>query len=263
MRTEAASRRRILALARAEAVLLRRSPLALFTALALPIVLTLPFLASMPEGPDLGYGATLVILMTVTSLLLVVYYNLVTAMVARREDRVLKRLRAGELTDTEILLGTATPAVALATGQILVAVAAAVVTLDLGPPTNALLVVAAVLGGCGVFVLLAAASTALTNTVETAQVTTAPVLFVPLMLSGLVIPFDALPEPVARVAEVMPLTPVVDLLRLGLGGTTRAGDVVGPAASFAPAAGPLLVLACWLLVGGWAARRWFRWEPRR
>lgn len=263
MKTAAPGRRRILALARAEAVLLRRSPLALFTALALPIALTFPFLTSLPQGPDLGYGARLVILMTVSTLLLVVYYNLVTAMVARREERVLKRLRAGELTDAEILFGTAAPAVALATGQILVTAAAAVVALDLGPPTNALLVVTAVFGGCGVFMLLAAVSTALTSTVEAAQLTTAPVLVVPLMLSGLAIPFDAMPGPIARLAEVMPLTPVVDLLRLGLIGTTRAGDVVGPAASFAPAAGPLLVLAGWLLVGGWATRRWFRWEPRR
>jgi ABC-2 type transport system permease protein len=114
-----------------------------------------------------------------------------------------------------------------------------------------------------VFVLLAAASTALTPTVEMAQVTTTPVLVVPALLSGLFFPLDQLPEPLSRLGQVLPLSPVVDLLRLGLTGTTADGASVGVAASFGPAVVPALVLAAWVDAGVWATRRWFRWEPRR
>jgi ABC-2 type transport system permease protein len=56
---------------------------------------------------------------------------------------------------------------------------------------------------------------------------------------------------------------VVDLLRLGLTGTTTQGASLDLAGSFGPAAAPLLVLAGWVAVGGWATRRFLRWEPRR
>jgi len=59
------------------------------------------------------------------ALLSAVYCNLVTALVARREQLVLKRLRTGESTDPEILTGTAAPAIAIAWAQIAVAAVAA------------------------------------------------------------------------------------------------------------------------------------------
>ena len=77
-------------------------------------------------------------------------------------------------------------------------------------------------------------------------------------------PLAMLPEPLRWVAEALPLTPVVELMRLGLTGTTAGGGHhLGLAASFGAAAAPVLVLAAWTIAGAWAARRWFRWEPRR
>ena len=61
----------------------------------------------------------------------------------------------------------------------------------------------------------------------------------------------------------MPLTPVVDLLRLGLTGTTSDGASVDLVGSFGPAVLPVLILTAWVAAGIWATRRWFRWEPRR
>jgi ABC-2 type transport system permease protein len=91
-----------------------------------------------------------------------------------------------------------------------------------------------------------------------------PALWLPLVFSGLLFPLAMLPEPLRWVAEALPLTPVVELLRLGLTGTTAAdGHHLGLAASFGAAAAPVLVLAAWTIAGAWAARRWFRWEPRR
>jgi len=261
-RTGSRSARRIACLARAEALLLRRNPIALFTAAAMPVVMVLFVRAYLPNGAG-GVGAQVVTMLTAFTLILVIYYNLVTALVARREELVLKRLRTGETSDAEILAGTAVPAVALAWGQILIGILAAVTVLDLGLPTNPGLVLVAVVLGTAVFVLLAAVSTALTRTVEMAQVTTTPVLFVPLILSGAMIPLTSLSDPLQRLAQVMPLTPVVDLLRLGLTGTTSDGASVDLVGSFGPAVVPVLILTAWVAAGIWATRRWFRWEPRR
>ena len=257
------SARRIASLARGEA-LLRRNPIALLTALGTPVAMVLATRASVPDGAGgPGGGAAAVTSLTAFTLLFVVYYNLVTALVARREELVLKRLRTGEAGDGEILAGTAAPAVAVAWGQVLIGALVAVTAFGMGWPTNPLLVLAAIVLGTAAFALLAVASTALTGNVEMAQMTTAPVLIAPLALSGLLFPVDLLPEPLQRLGQVLPLTPVVDLLRLGLTGTTTSGAVVDPAGSFGPAAVPLLVLAAWVAAGVWAMRRWFRWEPRR
>lgn len=264
-RARGGSVRRVAALAHAELLLLRRNPFALLTAAVAPAALVLLFRASVP--PELtaaaGVGASIVTSLTGATLILVVYYNLVTALVARREELVLKRLRTGELSDAEILAGTVAPAVAIAWGQIAVAVLAAVAVFGMQRPTNPLLVLVAIAGGTAVFVLLAVASTALTRNVQMAELTTTPVLVASMAFSGLIFPVDQLPEPLPRLAQVLPLPPVVDLMRLGLTGATPSGDVAGFATSFAPAAGPLAFLAAWLVAGAVVARRYFRWEPRR
>jgi len=155
------------------------------------------------------------------------------------------------------------PAVAIAWGQILLGVVVAVPVFGLRMPTNPALVVAAVGGGTAVFVLLALVSAGLTRTVHLAELTTTPVLVASLALSGLMLPVEQLPGLLGTVAQMLPLTPVVTLVRLGLTGTTGNGQVVDLSGSFVAAVVPLLVLAAWVAVGLWLARRWFRWEPRR
>jgi ABC-2 type transport system permease protein len=259
-----ASARRVTALGRAELRLLWRNRTALLYAVATPAFAFVFVSASDGfAGPGGATGAIIVTGVTAIGLGMVVYYNLVTAYVGRREEHVLKRLRTGELTDAEILAGTAVPSLAVAWLQVVAAIAIGAGAGQLRMPANALLVVLAVTLGSLVFPLLAAASSAMTRTVEMAQVTTAPLLFVPLALSGLVAPIRDLPAGFARAAEVMPLTPVVDLMRLGLLGVDRDGEHLGTAATFAAAAPSLAVGAAWVLVGLWATRRWFRWEPRR
>jgi ABC-2 type transport system permease protein len=252
-------------LAWSEALLLRRNPLAVLIAIGLPIFVVLG-LQSSPElmsvvAPD--SGTAIVSTIAAVSLNLFVYYNLVTSLVARREELVLKRLRTGEATDLQILTGAAIPAVVIAWGQAVLAAITSALLFGLSLPVNALLVVLALLLGAAVFVLLAAATTALTRSVEMAQMTTLPFLIIPLNFSGLYFPLSELPEGLDQLSRLLPLTPVVELLRLGLSGTTPDGSIVSLAGSFAPAVQPVLVLLAWVIVGGLATRRWFRWEPRR
>jgi ABC-2 type transport system permease protein len=264
MNSSRQSVRRFAALAWAEGVLLRRNRIALLTAVALPAALVLWLRSSSLDagGPRGMTAAMLVTWLAAFALLAAVYYNLVTAMVARREERVFKRLRSGEITDAEILAGTATPAVAIAWVQVAVSAVAAVAASGMDLQANALLVPAAVLLGTTVFVLLAAVTTVVTRTVELAQVTTLPVLMISLVFSGMLFPLATLTEPLRSVARALPLTLVVELMRLGLTGTAADGHHLGLAATFGAAVIPVLVLAAWIAAGTWAARRWFRWEPR-
>lgn len=258
-----ASARRVGAMARAEMRLLWRNRTALLYALLFPLGAVALLDGSDAFAAAPGMGAMLVTSVAAIALGFAVYYNLVTALVGRREELVLKRLRTGELTDAEIIAGTAVPSLALAWVQVIVAVAASAVMGELDAPANALLVVLALVLGSAVFVLLAAASTAMTRTVEMAQVTTMPVLFIPFVFSGLVHPLSDLPAPLATLGQVLPLTPIVDLLRLGLVGIDPDGRHLDTAATFTAAAPALAIAVAWIVLGVVMTRRWFRWEPRR
>lgn len=262
----AGTARRVAALARAETLQLRRTPMALVTAVVMPVALVLLFRVSLPPevvGDRAELGAFIVIALTGSALILVVYYNLVTAVVARREDLVLKRLRCGELSDAEILAGTIAPGVLIAWAQILVGVVAAATVFDMAVPVNAVLVVVGIVLGTAVLVLLALASAALTRSVQSAELTTTPLLVVSLALGGLMVPLHTLPEALQRAGQAMPLTPVVDLVRLGLTGATPDGEILDLSETLSAAVVPAGVLLGWLVLGAWATRWWFRWEPRR
>ena len=112
-------------------------------------------------------------------------------------------------------------------------------------------------------VVLAAVSTSFTRTVEAAQFTTMPLVLTATMLSGLLIPLSDFPEQVAQVARFLPLTPVIELSRLGLVGTTWEGQTVDTAGAWAASPLALAVLAGWLVGGAILARLVFRWAPRR
>lgn len=259
----AGSARRVRALSTAEIRLLWRNKSALFTALGMPVLFVLfVVVVGVDEAFGGELGAFVVTCVIGFVLLFVVYYNLVTAFVARREELVLKRLRTTEATDREILLGTAVPALVLTVAQVILAIALAAALLDLGWPVNPVLVVVAVLGGAVIFVMLAVASTAFTSSVEMAQLSTLPVFLVTMIFSGLFFPLDILPDLGERIARALPLTPVVELTRLGLLGTPGDGPAVDFAGTLGEALVPVLYLAVWIYLSSYAARRWFRWEPR-
>lgn len=254
---------RIAAMSGAEMRLLWRNKTAMLMALGMPLLMVAFFFSlGVDESLASSAGTYLVTTLAAFVLLFVVYYNLVTAMVARREELVLKRLRTSQATDADILAGAAVPALAVAVVQVLIVTVAAVALLDLGVPVNPVLIVIGLLGGAAVFVLLAALSTPFTRNVETAQITTMPALLVNLLFSGLTFPLDVFPDTLATAARLVPLTPVVELFHLGLEGAVASAPPVSFAETFAEAVVPVGVLLAWIVVGVYGVRRWFRWEPR-
>ena len=247
----------------AELRLFGRNRTAMFSALAIPLILALAVSGAGVEESGTSMAAIVVTSLLGYVLLAAVYYNLVTTYVTRREDLVLKRLRAGELTDGEILTGIATPMVAVALAQMVVFVLLGAALFGLPVPVNALVLLFAAIGGVVVFVLLAAVSTEFTRTTESAQVTTLPVMLACLIGSMLYSSLDDAPEIVVAVLRALPLTPVVDLMRLGWLGTTGEADPAGFAGVFGEALIPAGILVAWIVVCLVAVRRRFRWEPRR
>lgn len=254
---------RLRSLSIAELRLFGRNRTALFSALAMPVILAVA--VSGAGGGDAGLSTAALVVTSLLGyvLLAAVYYNLVTTYVTRREERVLKRLRAGELSDTEILTGIATPMVVVALAQMIVFVLAGALLFGLPMPVNAVLLLAGALGGVVVFVLLAAMSTEFTRTTESAQVTTLPIMLTCLIGSMIYANLDDAPAVVIAALRALPLTPVIDLMRLGWLGTTGQAAPAGFGGVFGDALVPAGIMLAWIVVGVVVVRRRFRWEPRR
>ncbi|MET9777450.1 ABC transporter permease [Streptomyces sp. NPDC006367] len=247
---------RMTALARAELTLLGRNRGTLFASLFVPLVLPLSVYSASQEMDLAEAGlttGTLVLPAAVGfSLLFAVYSALVGVFVVRREELVLKRLRTGELRDVEILSGSAMPAVLGGLVQSLLLTAGCFVLLDLPVPPAPHLAVVGLLLGLVLCAALAAVTASFTRTGESAQVTPLPLTFVSMFGSGLFIPLEMLPDRLASVCELLPLTPVITLVR---GGWT--GDL-----SVYESLGALATAVAWTVLAVFAVRRRFRWEPR-
>ncbi|MEU7332394.1 ABC transporter permease [Streptomyces parvus] len=251
-----ASLRRLNALARAELILLIRNRSAIFVALVLPIVMIFSIRASLEQIDLAGTGLSVAGAALTGGigivLVQVVYMNLVTGYVTRREELVLKRLRTGEVTDREILISTALPSVALAVLQSVLLVVAGAIAFDLSAPKRPDLFLLGLLVGFVMMSALAAATSAVTRTVQTSQLTTLPLFFVSLFASGIFVPLDVFPDKLAAVFELLPLTGVMTLVRHGWLGGVEGGDLVTAA----------VAALAWTAFAVFAVRRWFRWDPR-
>ncbi|MCZ2829081.1 ABC transporter permease [Modestobacter sp. VKM Ac-2986] len=253
--------RRVGALARGELRLFLRNRTAVVNSVVLPLLLV-GAVPALDLGGDLPLGPQLLTSAVGVTLVFLTYYNLVATFVSRREDLVLQRMRTGELTGPEVLLGTAAPSLLVTLGQVALVAVGVTALGEWSAPVDPVLPLVALLGGMAVVSVLAVASTLFTRTPESAQITTLPLMLASTSLSGLLYPISGFPDTLATVARLLPVTPVIELLQLGLAGRTWDGDVVDAGGAWSAAGLPLAVLAGWLVVGLVAARG-FRWAPRR
>src|SRR3954468_24201279 len=112
------ARRRALALAAAETRLLPRNRTAIMSFVLFPLSAVAPVGAITVSNGGTVDGPGLVASAIGVTLTFVTFYNLVTTFVARREELVLQRMRTGELTDAEVLLGTAVPSLLVTAVQV-------------------------------------------------------------------------------------------------------------------------------------------------
>ncbi|WP_328293017.1 ABC transporter permease [Kineococcus sp. NBC_00420] len=248
----AASARRTWSLTRAELLLLRRNRTLMSITLIMPI--SVIGLFSTLDGVGDGGNATALAIASLVGMLLlfVVYYNVLSASVARREEGVLQRLRTGEAADGEILVALAAPSVAITLVQSLVLAVAGAVVLGLPVPQNPVLTLAGILVGSAVFTGLALVTAVFSPTLESVQMTSLPVIGIAVLGAGLAMPLDALPESINRIAQFTPMSPVLDLVNAGWTGDPAGMDVL-------QAAG---VALAWIVLTVVVVQRRFRWSPR-
>ncbi|MFI1415996.1 ABC transporter permease [Streptomyces sp. NPDC020707] len=244
-------------LARAELTLLARSRATFFAAVFVPLVLPLSLRSATDDmdlkGAGLSVGTVILPSAVGFSLLFAVYSSLVSVYAARREELVLKRLRTGELRDAEILMGAAVPSVLIGLVQCLVLTAACAALMDVGTPEAPLLAVLGLLLGLMMWPALAAVTASFSRSVEGAQVAAMPLLLVSMVGSGTVVPFEVMPDRLASLCELLPLSPVITLIRGGWAGNLSAYDALGA----------LATALAWTVLAVFAVHKWFRWEPRR
>jgi ABC-2 type transport system permease protein len=259
----------VMRIARLDLSLLWRNRTALFGVLGLPL-----FFAAMlfPGGDGTMTSGIAAPLYTGTGdlaffLLFAVFVNLTNVFTARREDLTLKRLRGSALSDREIFGGSVIGATVVYLLQIGLVLIALVTALDAGAPANLPLLLLGLALGIAVFALLALALSGVTPNAELSQYTVLPVLFLCSAASGFMVPLDSLPDWLERIAAILPLSPLVEIVRTAyLGRDFTFGGDQAQLGFFGvwTACGPaLVVLLAWIAVGFLMARRFFRWEPRR
>ncbi|XVQ13767.1 ABC transporter permease [Spirillospora sp. CA-255316] len=258
----------LLRIARLDATLLWRNRTALFTVIGMPLLFAALLVPA--RGRDIGEVDAAVFQGTghiAFFLVLVVFMHLASVFTARREDLTLKRLRGTALGDAEILGGSVLTAAAMYLVQAVLLVVLLVTALD-GPfPADPPLLLAALAAGAVVFALLAFAVSGLTPTAELVQLTVLPVLFGCMAGAGVLVPLDDAPEAVVEACRLLPLTPVVEIVRTAYFGQDftvygAAHPDLGFAEAWRACLRPFAVLLAWAVAGRALAARWFRWEPR-
>jgi ABC-type multidrug transport system, permease component len=256
-------------LARLDLKLLGRNQTALVNVVILPVLLAWMFAGLTPTGAAVaGVPAGLFVLTGMPGLMLTfaVFVNLVNGFTARREELVLKRLWGGMASPAGVLGGMALSAFVVYLLQVALLVLWITGVEDGPAPANIPLALLASLLGAAVVALLAAALSGITRTAELAQVTVLPGLVVMLLGAPLFVPVAWLPEPLRLPAELVPTTPVVEIMRTAFLGADHIGGLgerltVGE--QWVAALPSFGILLGWLVVAALLAHRLFRWDRRR
>jgi ABC-2 type transport system permease protein len=240
--------RQLAALVRMELLALRRDRTATAVSVITPLAIAIVMVSGY-EGP-----AAIERLATVLALVavIVVHHHVITVYASRRQELVLKRLRAGLPSDPVILIGAAAGTVAIFLVQAAIIVAYGLVFLDLPAPENPLFIGLALVLAAAVMAAFSAALSAVTRSSEAAMLTSLPTVGLFLATPGVLVPLGDYPAGVEAVAKYLPLGPFTELIRDAWTGRELPEMVAS-----------IGVLGIWLALAALLARAVFRWEPRR
>jgi ABC-2 type transport system permease protein len=246
---------RVLALGATELKLILRNRTAAVSAIVLPLGVGLFWVFTFDSYGDPVRRSVVVSLQLAVVLGMSVYVTATQTLVARRQARVLKRMRTSGLDDPGLLMAVTAPSVVVGIVQLAVF---AVIDAATGTPVpgDLLPLVLAVVGGLALAVTAALATAVVTSTPERAQITTIPIVFV--MLGGAVGLAAVAADGWWQALVLLPGAAVGQLARLAMTGGTWEPGPAGLPAVLAPA----VALIGWSAVFGTLAMRSIRWDPR-
>jgi ABC-2 type transport system permease protein len=180
------------------------------------------------------------------------FAGLAITLVIRREGGILKRIRATPLPPSTYLAAILTSTFFVFVLQTLVMMGLGIVLYGARGPQNVLGLVLAVLLGVAAFAGLGFGAASLIRSSEGASAVVNLVVLPMAFLSGSFGPTRRYPEVLQWIADVLPLTYLIDLLKQ----VYLRGD------SFFGHPKEIAIVAAWGLVGLAIASRRFGWEPR-
>jgi ABC-2 type transport system permease protein len=251
--------RQLAALIRMELLLLRRYPTATILSVVTPLAAGVLLISGDYDTEGAVTKAAGVIGMIAV---FGVHHHLTTVYAARRQEMVLRRLRAGLLSDRTILVGAASATMIIFLVLSVLLVIYGVLVLGMPVPANPATMLMAALLGAAVLAAFGAALSAVTHSTEAAMLTTLPTVAIFLLAPGVLVPLGTLPESIENVASFLPMGPFTEVLRTGWLGHEIDGPALTFAGSTADALPWLAVLVAWLVVAAALTKRCFRWEPR-
>ena len=163
--------RQLAALVRMELLLLRRNLTATILSVVTPLAIGVALISGDYDTEGAVTKAAGVIGMIAV---FAVHHHLTTVYAARRQETVLRRLRAGLPSDRTILVGAASAPVLIFLVLSVLLVAYAVLALGMPVPANPLTMLTAMVLGAAVLAAFGAALSAITRSTEAAMLTTLP-----------------------------------------------------------------------------------------
>jgi ABC-2 type transport system permease protein len=180
------------------------------------------------------------------------FAGLAISLVIRRELGMLKRIRATPLPAATYLTAVVCSTLLVFVLQTLVTIALGLTLFDAHGPTNRVGMIPAVLLGVACFAGMGFAATALIRSAEGASAVVNLVVLPMAFLSGSFGPTRHYPTVLRWIADVLPLTYLIRLMR----------DVYLGGASFTGHPKDIAVLAAWGIAGVLVAWKRFGWQPR-
>jgi ABC-2 type transport system permease protein len=243
-----------------------------FVGFLLPVVLDLVVAAPLRDKEIGGVNAAGYTTLGFVGLAMVTsFVNLLNAVVARRDELVLKRLRGTEVPPAAIFAGQLAVSAVVLLIQTVVLGGVSVIWFHCPMPADPVLLLVTLAVGYLAFGAFAFALSGFTPSAETAPLVATPVLLLCMFGAGVFTPLQSLPAVLRVPARDLPLAPVIRSMRTAWFGRGFGHESWGGAPlphhtllqGWQSAAPGLLITAAWLAAAVVVTRRSFRWEPRR